>query len=391
MNRKISQRLATALAGFAAFVTFLPSSWAGAKYRVIYDFQGGTDGLYPSAALAMGSAENFYGVTSGGGDTNACPPVGGCGTVFELEHVGGGWSHKVLYRFRGLPADGAFPYANLALDKNGNLYGTTQEGGDGRCSSTGCGIVFELTPASGGRWKETVLHSFSGGDDGAYPYAGVILDAKGNVYGTTGDGGTGSACQDEGCGTVFELTPEGGGTWKKAVLYSFSYSDGGAPTGIIFDAAGSFYGLTEVGGTYGDGVAYELSPAPGGDWKGSVLYDFYGPWGAGPCGGPMFYGRDLYAAAIAGGEYGDGVALELKPGSGGNWAEALLHDFSGKRDGYYPCGPFVLSKTGDLYGVTDGDGSGGTIFELAPQAGGKWRFQVAHVFPGGQGGRCPPR
>src|ERR1035438_1221071 len=150
---------------------------------------------------------------------------------------------KVLHNFNHDGTDGWRPEAGLIFDAAGNLYGTTSQGG-----SSGVGTVFELTPATGGTWTEKVLHSFGGGADGGYPEAGLILDAAGNLYGTTQWGGTSTV------GAVFELTPAAGGTWTEKVLHSFlnDGTDGVNPVaGLIFDGAGNLYGTTYQGGTYG--------------------------------------------------------------------------------------------------------------------------------------------
>ena len=170
---------------------------------------------------------------------------------------------KVLYRFVG-GTDGAHPSSSLLLDAAGNLYGTTVDGGNlPNCfSGLGCGVVFKLTPPSGnGKWKETVLYAFQGGTDGLEPTGGLVFDNAGNLYGTTYGGGTGTACTYvPGCGTVFELSPKGG-HWIEKVLYSFQNgTDGALPSGLTIDASGNLYGTTIAGGAAGRGTVYELSP-----------------------------------------------------------------------------------------------------------------------------------
>src|ERR1039458_6939697 len=180
------------------------------------------------------------------------------GTVFELTpQAGGGWTETVIHSF-GSGTDGAGPWAGLIFDAAGNLYSTTKGGG-----TYNGGTVFELTPQAGGGWTEQVLHSFQGGADGAQPYAGLIFDAAGNLYGTTYFGGAYGYY-----GTVFDLTPAAGGTWTEKVLYNFSgFPDGINPVGgLIFDGTGNLYGTTYLGGTYGKGTLFELTPAGGGTW-----------------------------------------------------------------------------------------------------------------------------
>jgi len=373
-----------------------PGAWAGPRYKVLYNFKGGNDGAGPAGGLISDASGNLYGTTATGGVN--CSQTGGCGTVFELRRVRNGWEEELLYRFRGNP-DGAHPHANLAFDKKGNLYGVTEDGGgEANCSGSGCGVVFELTPSAGAKWKETIAHSFTGGNDGQVPAAGVILDATGNMYGTTLNGGGSMNCTPNGCGTVFELTSQADGNWHETILHSFSATDGASPNGLIFDNAGNLYGLTYIGGTYGAGAAFELSPSFGRGWIESVLYNFEGGSdGAGPGNGLTFRGRNLFGATPNGGDAGWGTIFELKPGSGGGWTHTVLYSFTGVKDGRYPFSPFVFDKSGNLYGTTGGDVSClhgnrwgcGNVFELKPQSGGQWKLQVLHNFPGGKGDSYP--
>ena len=165
----------------------------------------------------------------------------------------------VLHSFNN--TDGAYPVAGLIFDAVGNLYGTTDGGGNfgGNCGTYGCGTVFELSPNGSGGWTEKVLYSFSNnGTDGANPIAGLVRDAAGNLYGTT-DGGGGPYNS----GTVFELTPQAGGGWTEKVLHSFSFFHGRSPeAGLILDAAGNLYGTTSYGGAYGGGTVFEFGVLP---------------------------------------------------------------------------------------------------------------------------------
>jgi uncharacterized repeat protein (TIGR03803 family) len=207
---------------------------------VLYEFIGGTEGGNPTGLLTMDLAGNLYGATNRGGDNPpTCQPYG-CGVVFKLDASG---NETPLYTFTG-GADGAYPNGSLVLDSKGNLYGTAAGGGDPRC---GCGVVFEVTTAG----KERVLHRFKGAD-GANPAAGLLY-AKGNAYGTTANGGASKL------GTVFELTPKG----VEKVLHSFngSDSDGGMPySGLVMDANGNVYGTTTVGGPGNWGTVFKLTP-----------------------------------------------------------------------------------------------------------------------------------
>ncbi|MGA7968286.1 MAG: choice-of-anchor tandem repeat GloVer-containing protein [Terriglobales bacterium] len=223
--------------------------------KVLYSFTGFPDGGWPNDGLVQDSRGNFYGTTSEGGDLSKCP--NGCGVVFELSPDG---TETVLHAFEaGL--DGAIPIAGLTIDSLGNLYGTTDSGGAGCWATGGCGTVFKIDPNG----NETVLYSFTGGMDGSEPYSRVVLDAQGNLYGNTYLGGGSGSCYF-GCGTVFRLTPAG----QETVLYRFSGgADGAAPSAdLIMDASGNLYGTTTGGGQSGDcsadlpgcGVVFKLTP-----------------------------------------------------------------------------------------------------------------------------------
>jgi uncharacterized repeat protein (TIGR03803 family) len=283
--------------------------------------------------------------------------------VFELTPAGGGsWTEKVLYSFGAYGTDGVVPYAGLIFDAAGNLYGTTYAGG----TYYQYGTVFELTPAAGGGWTEKVLHNFvANGTDGYYPWAGLAFDRFGNLYGTTSTGGT-----YEG-GIVFELTPAGSGGWTETVLHRFGNAmDGSGPlAGLIFDAAGNLYGTTSGGGTY-DGTVFELTPAGGGSWTEKVLWSFgSGTDGFAPQVGLVFDAAgNLYGTTPWGGTNGYGTVFELTPAGSGGWTEAVLHNFNefGNGDGYYPLAALILDAAGNLYGTTSVGGTynNGTVFEL---------------------------
>jgi uncharacterized repeat protein (TIGR03803 family) len=177
------------------------------------------DGAGPYGALTLDAAGNLYGVTQGGGDPNVCS---NCGVVFQLVPTSGGWKENVVHYFSG-GLDGWWPFGGVVLDTAGNLYGTTVYGGNTGCSTTaqGCGVVFELSPLSNGMWKKTALYVFSG-LDGAHPAAPVVFDSAGNLYGTTSEGdGHISDCFGAGCGVVFELSPTSNGVWTETVLHAF--------------------------------------------------------------------------------------------------------------------------------------------------------------------------
>ena len=260
---------------------------------VLYSFTHGADGANPAAGLIRAQG-NLYGTTFWGG-------VYDYGTVFELSPTG---QETVLYGFTG-GNDGGNSGAGLIRDAQGNLYGTAESGGDmSSCDSLGCGVVFKLSSTG----QETVLHSFTGGADGAIPYAGLIRDAQGNLYGTTGYGGDMSSCSGNGCGVVFKLSSTG----KETVLYRFKGgADGAGPTaGVIRDAQGNLHGTTWGGGAYGKGTVFELSPTG----KETVLHSFAGADGANPEAGVIEdTNGNLYGTTSFGSAYSNGVVFELKP------------------------------------------------------------------------------
>ncbi len=279
--------------------------------------------------------------------------------------AGGGWTEKVLYRFRDNFKDAAWPYASLIFDAVGNLYGTTIVGG-----THGYGAVFELTPKTSEGWTERVLHSFNyDGKDGNAPYAGLIFDTAGNLYGTTLQGGT------YGTGTVFELTPKVGGGWIEEILHNFPNNDGkdgyysNAP--LVLGAAGSLYGTTRLGGTYNYGTVFELTPKGGGRWIEKVLHSFnlnsadgYYPY----AGLALDAAGNLYGTTSDEG-YGWGTVFELMPKEVGGWKERLLHNFNfNHKDGTEPYAGVTLDAAGTLYGTTLGGGvhGYGTVFEITP-------------------------
>jgi uncharacterized repeat protein (TIGR03803 family) len=293
---------------------------------------------------------------------------------------------QVLYSFNDNGTDGYNPDAGLIFDAVGNLYGTTPIGG-----ANADGVIFELTPGINGTWTETVLYPFcsvSGCTDGQYPIAGLILDAAGNLYGTTVNGGT----HDR--GTVFQLSPGANGTWTETVLYSFNnnHKDGRDPeAGLIFDASGNLYGTTLLGGAYGYGTVFQLTPGGNGTWTETLLHSFQNNTRDGiyPYAGLIFDpAGNLYGTANGGGEHGEGAVLQLVPGTNGKWKERILHSFNGK-DGLEPYSGLIFDVAGNLYGTTHSGGASGTgcggygcgtVFELTPGANGKWTEKVLHSF-----------
>jgi uncharacterized repeat protein (TIGR03803 family) len=359
-------------------------------YSILYNFTGGADGEGPYAGVTLDGAGNLYGTTTASYGGN------GGGTVYKLTHRSGGWTFTRLYNsgsyggvtigpngtFYGINAYSevfdlqppphfvpnlfapwlettlyslaAGSYAGVVFDRAGNIYGTTYDGG-----SYEGGSVFELSPSNGG-WTETVIHSFGNGFDGSFPIAGLVIDAAGNLYGTTQSGGGYEN------GTVYELSPSAGG-WTENLLHSFTGGeDGGDPYGgLIFDSAGNLYGATP--GTYSGGQGgsvFKLTPS-GDGWTFSVIYSFTeGGDECGPRGTPaMDAAGNIYDTTTCA---PDNV-FKLTPINGG-WTYSSLHEFDERGDGYYPEAGVTLDANGNIYGTTTGGGAynNGIVFEITP-------------------------
>jgi len=396
-----SERLITSMAVVLTLVITLalvatPPAQAQ-TFTLLYTFTGGADGGFPYAGLVQDTAGNLYGTTSqGGSGLFDCPT--GCGVVFKLDSAGNetvlhsfgktgtdgeypmygslfrdgagnlhgttgfGGAHgsgtifrvdttgkETISSFRGA-AKGGFPYAGLVPDAAGNVYGTTFFGGSG-CPPYGCGTVFKVNSAG----KETVLYSFTGKPDAEYPYAGLVRDSAGNLYGTTINGGA------TGWGTVFKVNSTG----KETVLYSFTGgADGGNPYGTLLgDRAGNLYGTTASGGTSGSGTVFKVSSS-GAE---TVLYGFTGGVdGGNPCANLV---RDrtgnLYGTTPYGGTSGNGTVFKVSPSG----METVLYSFSGGTDGAQPYDGLVRDTAGNLYGTAlggNGPGYYGTVWKLTP-------------------------
>jgi uncharacterized repeat protein (TIGR03803 family) len=295
---------------------------------------------------------------------------------------------KTLLSFNGTESEG-----NLIFDSAGNLYGATGDQYDPSLIT-----VFQLTPNSDGTRTENVLWTSTGGSDPLNIRPGVIFDASGNLYGASRYGGT------NGCGTVFKLTHETSGSWPETNLFNFDCADTGAYAvgGVTFDKAGNLYGTTPQGGSFGQGLVYQLTPNSDGSWTENILHNFTGGSdGAYPDHPYLVFDSsgNLYGSAALGGEancplFGTsecGTIFKLAPQTGGTWAFTVLHTFTGGSDGGNPEGTLVFDKHGNLYGTTFGGGAYdfGVAFELIPHANGKWGEKVLHAFKGGGDGTYP--
>ena len=366
---------------------------AAGTVSALYTFKTGTnnttgsanpnDGAFPQSVLVMDSLGNLYGTTVYGGGT------AGAGTVFKLTpNSSGSYTESVLYRFQSSSnTDGASPQAGLVMDSSGNLYGTTYGGG-----TANKGTVFKLTlNPSSGSYTETVLYSFQSGvnttvvgnsNDGANPYAGLVMDSLGNLYGTTNFGGT------AGAGTVFKLTLNpSSGSYTESVLYSFqsgvnttvttTSNDGASPlAGLVMDSSGNLYGTTYGGGTANKGTVFKLTLNPSsGSYTETVLANGSTTYGANPVAGLIMDSLgNLYGTTYFGGTAGAGTVFKLTNNSG-VYTESVIYSFQSgvnttvvgnSNDGANPYAGLVMDSLGNLYGTTfrGGNANVGTVFKL---------------------------
>lgn len=396
----------------AALLLGLPSAWGGAKYEVLHAFGYLSDGAVPAGALVLDSKGDLFGATDGGGEH-------GYGTVFKLSaKSNGNWREGILHSF-AWGDDGALPSGALVFAQPGTLYGTligepgsgsgvfqlsrTSSGWSNSLLYTGpagpgllmdefgnlygkigpgqlkAGAIGELSPGSGG-WNYTQLYSFCSGNScphGVAPPVPPIWDGNGNMFGTTIAGGIYKGCwmYTSGCGVIYEMTPNDDGTWTYQVLHRFASfkTDGQSPKGgLAMDAAGDFYGTTELGGTYDNGIVFKLSHASG-VWKVTQLYDFPDcNIGCVPSGTLAVDAEgNLYGTASGGlaacGGYDCGVVFKMSPQKGGKWRYSVLHKLTAT-DGGFPGYGVILDGKGHLFGVTSqfGKYGGGTAFEITP-------------------------
>ena len=340
------------------------SKWG---YSELYSFAASADGgRFPNAGLVFDKSGALYGTTMQGG-------ANGRGTVFKLTPPGGGsikWTETTLYSFTYA---GDFPVGTLIFGKGGALYGTTS-------SFNGTVFSLAPPAAGQTNWTETTLYAFQGGADGSGPHSAVIQDAAGVIYGTTEYGGNGTQCMNSnGCGTVFQLAPpvKGKKSWTKTTLYSFfGGADGSFPfAGVVKDKNGVLFGTAVMGGSVsGEGVVYSLTPPAAGQtiWTQTVIHTFQGTDGYFPYAGLIFGPAGILYGTTQDNTNGNkGSVFSLTPPETGqtDWAENTLYIFQGgATDGAYPYAPLLLNKAGDLFGTTyfGGTGGRGTVFELTP-------------------------
>jgi uncharacterized repeat protein (TIGR03803 family) len=310
-----------------------------------------------------------------------------CSSIFELSPASGGtWTQTILYTFQNCIGDGMRPIGTLTLDSQGNIYGVESSG-------IGSGRVYELKKGSNGTWTYGLVHSFNPSEGG--PEGDLTLDKSGNLYGASSY--RSSAAFD---GEVFELSPQPGGSWKETILYTFDYGDGpnGPAGGVIFDSQGNLYGATSY---YGDpngggaGAVYELSPQTNGPWKLTLLYEFVAGTKATLPDSRLTFDSsgNLYGTMEGGGNFYGGI-FELSPSSGGTWTETTVHDFTGGSDGLIAVGNLVVGASGNLYGATYRGGNGcnknlcGLVYKFL-QSGGTWKETILHPFESADDGSQP--
>ena len=407
--------LRTAVAVVLMIGLLPPTAWGAAKCKVLHSFGSGKDGSGPFGPPLLDGGGNLYGTTAAGG-TGQCSDYG-CGTVYELTpRAHGTWKESILHSFKA-GNDGAIPWSNLVSDSMGNLYGTLQ--GDNGLGGSGVfqlghasrgwdnaliytdgagpgllidgagnlygpmgpgeykyyGAIGELSPGSDG-WTYTALYSFCSTfcPDGFNPPAPPIWDGKGNMFGTTSAGGIMGGCPN-GCGVIYEMTPNGDSTWTYHVLHRFASfkNDGGEPlSGLVMDQAGNLYGATWMGGRYDQGTVFKLAYTAD-HWKETILYDF--PDCNKGCGveGTLALDKsgNLYGTAAGGtGDCGFtcGVVFELSPQKNGKWKYNVVYDLTPETGGFQPFYGVIVDDTGNLFGVTSSGGKygGGTAFEITP-------------------------
>jgi len=369
-------------------------SFAGAQtFTQIYNFQGGSDGGSPYATVTRDAAGNLYGTTFSSGDAPTCN-YPGCGVVYKIDPQG---NETPLYTFTGTAGDGSNPVAGVVEDAKGNFYGTTKYGG-----TNGFGTVYEIAPSG----AEKVLVSFTGGADGGIPNGGLVIDKAGNLYGTTFNGGSAgygtvyklsasgalstlysfpdtahgmypnAALLRDNAGDLYGTTQYGGASDRgtvfkldsagnETVLYSFSGADGAYPESqLAMDSSGNLYGTTIEGGASNSGTVFRLTPG-GAE---TVLYSFAGsPDGAYPTSGVVLDAAgNIYGTTYHGGSgNGDTAGVVYKLDSAGN--ETLLYSFQGMYDGMYPMAGLTLSPDGkSVYGTAEMGGTFccGDVFQV---------------------------
>jgi uncharacterized repeat protein (TIGR03803 family) len=330
-----------------------PNGSGGWRYHLLHTFEGqnNADGAYPvfTSGLVFDSVGNLYGTTPQGGISNF-------GVVFELTPKSNGpWIETIIHSFTSGERDGASPQSGLVFDSSGNLYGTTIAGG-----LFGMGVIFQLQPKAGGGWKEptNIIFNFTTTDGS---YAPLTFSPAGNAYGVQYSGGNGY-------GFVFDFFISQGDTWLQRPVFNFLGGlRGGDPiSGLLLDASGNLYGTTSGG----NATAFDLISGQEGNWSETILHTFSQSGdgdGALPRSGlTQDASGNLYGTTFGGGKYGQGTVYKLVPDGSGRWTENIVYSFTGGADGSGPIGGVVLDQNGRIYGTTFSGGlnNNGVVFEI---------------------------
>ena len=332
------------------------------------------------AGMVSDSAGNLYGVTNTGGNSTNCSGFEGCGAVFELSPAGGTtWTQTTIYNFQNL-ADGSFPFGGLVFDAAGNLYGTNTGGG-----TYNAGVAFKLSPGSGNSWTLTPLYSFGQSNQSVSPSSPLTLDAAGNLYGITLGGGRYFY------GSAFKLSNVAG-VWKEQILHSFGGpGDGAQPYGpLVIDAQGNLYGTTSAGGSTTWGIVFELTHQPSGAWTENLLYTF-ASGGSPEAGLILDSAHNLYGTTSTGGAHGAGGVFRLTRVSQNGtlvWKYIQLYSFTAGADGSNPASPLTFDASGNLYGTdaafaTTCQGFYGCwqVYKLSVGSNGLWHIGALYTIP----------
>jgi uncharacterized repeat protein (TIGR03803 family) len=377
------QLLAACLTGVVFGVPSL--SHAATTYQVLYDFNSEAAGSNPLAGVLPGSGGKLYGLMDHGGSAG-----------FGLDYVlvpskGTGKSREiVLHNFTG-GADGAFPYSGFGMNAAGVLFGAVL------AKHGSQGTLYSLTPLnkSGTAFSLATLFTFSGAN-GDGPEGAPVVGADGALYGVTVFGGTANF------GTIYKVSPPAKGqtVWTETVLHSFTGKDGQFPqAGLTQGPDGVFYGTTTAGGTSNLGTVFQIAPPAEGQtvWTETVLHSFTdGTDGDNPfdAGVALDKSGALFGTTLLGGTFGTGIAFKLTPPAQGGtqWTEAILHSFGNGTDGEGPLSKLVIGKGGTMYGTLSQGGPAnlGLVYSLTPAGHGAFTYQTLHAFAGGKDGGTPP-
>lgn len=366
------------------------------SFTVLHNFSGGVDGGFPYAGLTVDASGGLYGTAMNGGVSNGCS---GCGTVYKLSHRGSGWVLTTLYTFRG-STDGSFPQSRAVFGLNGALYGTTEAGGlAGAGTVFQLQPRSSICPSVACEWTKTVLHNFAGSPDGSGPSPGdLAFDSAGNIFGATTSGGASdpTCANDSPCGTVYMMS-KSLNTWTETVMYSFVGGlDGAFPNGFTLDSTGDAgFGTTSFRGQNTLGTVFVMFSDGRGGFASETLYSFSGGLdGGSPLGNAIPDGSHGYFGTTSFGGSGNGGTVWHLTNSGTGWVLTNLASFtySGQLGSTSPGSAAVLTmdSAGNLYGTTvlSGAFGQGSVFKLTHSSGG-WTLTTLHDFTGGADGGQP--